>query len=57
MKEHLGYLEIVRGIENAPSTWTGGILLAAVQACVKAKFFKDRKALLKIVENATKEME
>lgn len=52
-----GYSKIIKSIEEAPATWTGGIMLAAVQACVRKKFFKDRAALLKVVENALKEQE
>lgn len=45
----MDYDEIISAIENAPLTWSGAIMIKAVEAAAEKKFFASGEKLMEIV--------
>lgn len=50
----MSFNKIKYSIEHAPMTFLPALLMAAVNACKKARVFRDDEAMLKFVKNVQK---
>jgi hypothetical protein len=50
-----GYADICKLIDDAPITWTGGLLMHAIKACKSARFFASDADLVSFATNVLKE--
>lgn len=53
----LRYGQILAAIEDAPTTYLGGILAIAVRTCIKRPFFRNPDMLVKYVVATIKHMD